>query len=435
MKAGGLSDKALMHNRMKNRIIAAIVASLTILFFYTNIADYINLYTRLKTNPKFGSDFGVVYNVVDMIRQGNHNLYDAEAATENGKRIGLPPATAVNYPPFVFLMYMPYSVFSLRDAINVLFLLNHVFLFLSVYIILLSLDIKSLKISAACTLVFMMSGPFIDTLFAGQINTMILLFISLFMYFHDKRKKTVAAVFLGLASAVKIIPAILIIPLIAKKDYKTAAASILSTVLFTFLPVSVFGTGIINQYLHVNDRLLSVSYGYNNQAISAFFIKFFTENDQYVPIYANKTFAMLATMTVVSAVIVLSFALAGKKAGEERSRISDYLSFSAFLIVGILVFAFSWPHHSLWLIPGIIYGFYYLLKVELNRPVLYSFACTVFLQIVLIGEVSARSRIFFVKNALLLYSSGMFLNLAVLGFLLYLIHRCSRSENSNNPAA
>jgi hypothetical protein len=411
-----------------SKLLPFLIAALIFIVFINGI-DYFDLYGKLSRNPMFGRDFLINYNMADLMHKGIVNVYDQAAALKNCNDLGILPTQPFNYPPFLIVVYYPFAFLSPQAAITTMFILNHILLLISILLLLNSVGVKSWKVASAAYIISLLSAPSIDSLFAGQINFLILLLLSLFLFFYGKDKNGLASVSLGMAIALKIIPGIVLLYLLIKRDYKTALYTLAATLGFTFLPVLLWGRGILADYISVNDRYLSVSLGYENQSVRAFFLKYFTANSNYTTVFESNTFALIGFLIVVAALLAVTLMLCRKQTPGTNSSLADYLGISSMMLLGMLVLSFSWSHHALWALPGIIYCFFYLFKPEINErfDLLAGFTCLTLVYIIFSGTISARYGILLIKNYPMLYHSGMFINIVLLVYMLYLRSRLVKS--------
>ncbi|MCE1248255.1 MAG: DUF2029 domain-containing protein [Firmicutes bacterium] len=422
-----------MSKEMKLKSLLPIIVVGLVFLFSINGTDYLDLYGKLSRNPMFGRDYLINYNAVSMISQGITDVYNQAFALKNCDKLGILPTQPLNYPPFMLLIYYPFAFLAPKAAISVMMVLNHILLLLSVVLLLKSVDIKSYTAVIPVFIIALLSAPSVDSLFAGQINFIILFLLSMFFYLYSREKTEWASAALGMAMALKIIPGVALLYFVVKKDYKSLAYSIASFLGFTFLPVLFWGNKILADYIAVRDRYLFVSMGYENQSVRAFFLKYFTANDMYSAVFNSNIFAVCGWLLVSTALIAVFWFVCKNRVGEGDKKISDLTGLASTLPLGLLVLSFSWSHHSLWLIPAFIFGFVCLLNREGNFNQFAGFNCLILIYAIFDGTISARYNILILKNYPMLYHSGMLLNLAAFGFLMFIIKGMKINKETTNP--
>ncbi len=82
----------------------------------------------------------------------------------------------------------------------------------------------------------------------GQVNLQVLLLCVLFIYCYTVERKYLAAVFLALAIACKLVPGFLILFLLYRGEYRVLLATVLLTLGFCFIPIIITGAEIFTYY-------------------------------------------------------------------------------------------------------------------------------------------------------------------------------------------
>jgi hypothetical protein len=142
----------------------------------------------------------------------------------------------------------------------------------------------------------------------GNYETIVFIFVALFVYFYQNGKASLSVIFLSLAIAMKPFPAVFLILLFSNKKYKEAAYTILLAVLITIASYASFNGGIIinlkshlatlqmynNEYAIGNDGL-----GYGNSMFGAtkIFIAYFYPESFHIVV--NKLFRIYTLLTAI----------------------------------------------------------------------------------------------------------------------------------------
>jgi len=243
--------------------------------------------------------------------------------------------TQLNYPPTSLMFFIPLAFFSLSFASKIWILVSICFFVVSVYF--LHIITKSTLLHTSFLFfIFAISFPLKFTLGMGQVNMLLLLALTLFLYFiHNKREK-VSAIFLSLSVIVKLYPALFYLLVVITKRWKILGVSVLIILFITLISLLLIDSKIYMYYLNniLIPLLTEVEKGeYYNQALSATFKRFGIEG----------TSVFLRLILLIITMLVIS----------KRGRIFE--RFSLLLITILLINAFTWQHHLvLMLIPAFI---------------------------------------------------------------------------------
>jgi len=190
-------------------------------------------------NIWFG-DFSAYYNAVKLYLSGE-DIYGN---------------TGFFYPPLSLLLFLPIGYLSFEQACSLMAIFN-VFMLISItllisrilqyYGILLSKTEVSL-IFVATFLFYPISTSFT----AGQINILILFLITLFYYcLFVKEKKTIASIFLSIATIIKLWPFVLmLLNFVAQKTRGLFARYCLAFGTLFFISLALFGTSMHIDFLN-----------------------------------------------------------------------------------------------------------------------------------------------------------------------------------------
>ena len=142
--------------------------------------------------------------------------------------------TPFNYPPTALPFFSILSFFQKSVASLVLLAVSLSSLLASIFLLIKLLFKKPERVFffLLSSILFIQFFPTKFTLTLGQINLVILFFITGSFYFFKKKKNTMAGIFLALASLIKIFPAFLMLFYLKEKKKKT---------IFSFLFVCLLG--------------------------------------------------------------------------------------------------------------------------------------------------------------------------------------------------
>ncbi len=125
----------------------------------------------------------------------------------------------INYPSTALFIFIPLSFLPIYSGQIIFTLVSLICLVLSVIFITKSLNWKlNLNETLLIFPLIFLSFPSKWTLGLGQLNNLVLLFVVLNFYFFKKQKYWFSGFFLGWAMALKLIPGLLVIYFLLKKD-------------------------------------------------------------------------------------------------------------------------------------------------------------------------------------------------------------------------
>jgi hypothetical protein len=300
------------------------------------------------------NDFKHMYTAAAMIRSGE-NFYDPGALRAEAASRSIASLNPYVYPPLLAVLCIPLSflsfpmagwcwyAFNLALILVLLFLLAH---FLS--------SLPRLWALVAAAFLLASSEPVFRTLTAGQLNLLLLVLITLSLVRLEKGGEKSAGVLIGLAAALKVFPALLILALFWRKHYRAGAWALGATVVFTLLGALGAGMHVSLDYLAL---LRKMSYGSStwsqlgqhyhidpaNQSPAALITRLLTVMPEanlrglaHLPDLAR----VLSTLTGL-ALLVGAFWGSFRRTGKQ----GDRLSWGLFLMTALLVPSLMWDHY------------------------------------------------------------------------------------------
>lgn len=262
------------------------------------------------------------------------------------------------YPPFALLFFLPFTFVSFFIAQKIFVVLSILCLLLSFFILfkLFKISFFSLLAIFLLTLVFNFF-PEKFTLGMGQINNVVLLLMSLFIYFYMKKREYLAGSFLAIAIMLKLSPILLVLFLLIDKRWKVLLATGISLFIMA-LAVVLFVTPSNNIYfLETVLPSLVTSWwkaDYYNQALSGFL-------QRDIP----NIFLRQILKTFLDIVLLVSslFFIWKYRTKNDSTRL---LSLSILMTLSLVINAFSWQHHFVWLLIPLLITFVYIKKNHLH---------------------------------------------------------------------
>lgn len=339
-------------------------------------------------------DFSVYYDGTKTFLQGGNPYLE-------GKEYFTPFV----YPPTVLLIFLPFTLLPF-------FIAQKVFVVISILCLLLSIGLlfklfNQTPLSALGLFLITLALNFFPakfTLGMGQINNVVLLMATLFIYFYVKKKEILSGAFLAFAISLKLFPVLLIVFLIINKRWKillsvifTASAIVLATLLFV-------NSQIISYFLMTVLPTLLESWKayYYNQSLSAFLIRELN----------NLELASMLRSAVSAILIISSFFLVWKFKNDDKSGI---LSISLLITLSLIVNTFSWQHHFVWLLIPLFITFHFIKSNHLGTQYYFALGVSYLLMAANMKDPSSFP-IFFQSHvlygALLLYTLNVYLLIA-----------------------
>jgi alpha-1,2-mannosyltransferase len=210
-------------------------------------------------------------------------------------------------------------------------------------------------ILALCLVAFL-ALPFRGNLLVGQINFMVLAFIAscFFLYFTGKSELS-AGVFLGLAAAIKVTPALLLAFFIARRRYRALLGCLLSIAaltgvsllpggmpywehFFDFLPSMYYGGAVEG---------LGLAHGISNISTAGFFLRLLPDAGFVVYVYTATVNAVLFGYLFV-------------RSYRARDAVGEQLLLLPYLVLMIIFSPLAYEHHLVYLYPGVAFLFCYI---------------------------------------------------------------------------
>jgi alpha-1,2-mannosyltransferase len=270
------------------------------------------------------------------------------------------------HPPVSVLLFLPLEPATYVTAFRIWSALSLAMLATAFYLIWRELassgDVESRHTSRLWTFwavaagILLVSHPFREQMFNGQLNPPLLLCIVAGWMALRRDRDAQAGVFLGLAAAVKLFPLLLFISPALQRRWRTLLAGAGTFVLATGIAVAVFGAAAYRDYvLTVMPALVVMQTSAYNASLVAFWQRLFdspgvgflpVESWMHAPILAIAGIALSATALLAAIVIVHRHV---------RTREDADLAFATTIVAMLLLSPITWPHGFLvLLLPAIL---------------------------------------------------------------------------------
>jgi hypothetical protein len=197
--------------------------------------------------------------------------------------------------------------------------------------------------------------PFVNNFFMLQINVFILFLVSLGLYSLIKNRNLSAGLCFGLAAALKAFPVIVLLYLLLRRRWKTAAFMAASCLLFSLLPIMTYGvdsfSGLIRQWLSISllQPLIIDNRGHNNQSLYAMWYRLLVYWLQSAG--PGSMLLKITTLGSSAALLIVSMMVFVRKKFSARSP-SAIMEFAALCIMMNLFSPIAWVHHFVFIYPA-----------------------------------------------------------------------------------
>lgn len=269
---------------------------------------------------------------------GTKAFFDHVSPYQGGGNFFIPHV----YPPFTSIFFVPFMVFS-YDAAEILWVGVSIAMYMVSIMLLFSLFNRRITGSVEMFLFALLNFSYFPLKFTfgmGQVNTFVLLCISLFLYFTLKRRNEMfAGSVIAFSIAMKLFPILLLPYLLLRMKWRILVWFVATLAFVIFLSLLFFGYEIHAYFL--NEVLPSLTGGwkdyYYNQSISG--LVSVLESDE-----SNRKI-WYQFLSGIFLLPVLVFLVVKRK---------NYLyCVSLILITSLLINKFSWQHHYVLLIPSL----------------------------------------------------------------------------------
>ena len=244
------------------------------------------------------------------------------------------------YPPFSQFFFIPFTTMSTYSAGELWVVLSIGFYLLSIILLMnvfsFRWDLKSLFLIGLINFTFF---PLKFTLGMGQVNTLVLLFCCLFLYFAKRKSSYIyAGSALAMSILWKLFPLFVLPYLLMKRKYSVLVALFLTFAAVVLLSILLFGIPI--HIYFVREVLPSLLGGwkdyYYNQSIAFPIAVLFSENSPFRIV----SYALLSLIFLIPAIFLSS------------KRPFSILALTTIFTATLLVNRFTWQHHLVLLLPS-----------------------------------------------------------------------------------
>lgn len=327
-----------------------------------------------------------------MIKYGIPDIYNKE---KYEKFFALNPEVKdkhfmINYPPLIYALFsivgkVPHPVVG-----NTWFVLNILFLLTTVVLIFYA-DPAENKGDKYRLLRFLLYGlfallftPTLRSLMLGQINLMLLLLMAGAYLVYKRDKPDIAGLLVGIATAIKILPGIVFIYFLVRKDWKAVSTGLITILIIHIGIAVIISPDLVSGYVtNTSGSHRSVGAIYEfivppNQSVPITIARIFSENPLNRP-WINAPF-LVKPLRILSAIFffgILLFTmmklnpkvkLKDEKTSPEINLISIDFLFPFCLCAQFVLSPLVWPHHQVFFLMAILITMEYIIRMkEMDR--------------------------------------------------------------------
>lgn len=327
---------------------------------------YLTLW-RTVFAPDFDvNDFKAYYAGALALGEGRPDLLYPEASTLNlgllpdqpwtrfAVERGVPYPSGYIYPPFLAVTLRPLTALPYHRANQAWFLAN-VLLFAAASAALVTWRPGGAGAAAGCGILFLALAfhPVYRAFATGQVSLLMLFLLAGALWCLTRKHDATAGSLVGLAAAVKLTPAILVVFFLAAKRYRAAAASVAAGV--AALIVSVAGAGWENHLRFVREMLPALSRGaatFANQSLGGFMARLGMDVTMNAFEFVDEPAWLRVAERAASAAVLASALWLGARLAARGAAAEGY---GLVVIASLIASPISWEHHYvLALIPAAV---------------------------------------------------------------------------------
>lgn len=300
-----------------------------------------------STDYEMGRDFYIYYDALTTKAQANQDPY---APYEIGQ--------SFFYHPFALIFL---SLFSWMGAKWALFFWTA--LGIAAWIITISIllnltsqneewykRVKQGYLPVVIWILFLTFAPFLETLYMGQINTLVVLLLALTFYYSENKQPVLAGICLTLAIVFKTSPIIILVYFLATRQFRVIAATLITLCILTALAAIWFGWPVISSFFETT-RLLSgeVHPTKHNQSILSLSYRFLEQSTTISLTNALKSLHKVLFAGIFGILFLLSIV------SDSWSKQTRLWIFGALVVLMTISSPLVWYHHSALLLIPLIF--------------------------------------------------------------------------------
>jgi len=305
-------------------------------------------------------DFAINYSAATLVRTHGGDIYDwGDLERVHQERIGSAPdfdqlykSTFTSYvsPPTTAILLLPLSLLPFSVA-SVVFLLvsNGLFLW-SVLLLLRSLKTPlrspAANLALRCMLPFY---PLFVSFFLGQMDSIVILALTLALCAALQRRDARAGAWLMLAAVIKVSPLLVLGFFVARRRWSALVGSAAAGILGGLVTLAVVGA---RTALHFATHVLPVvgkgSAFFENQSLLGMMYRFALPREAIMSLDAMEDYPTVRLLWIGSSIVLLAVTFELVRRAKLQDRPLSAIAFGVFIVAGLLTGAITWDHYTTW---------------------------------------------------------------------------------------
>jgi len=261
------------------------------------------------------------------------------------------------YPPAAILFLFPFVILPLVISEKIYIIFSFLCLFLSIKMLFKIFQIPMRSwLSIFLMILIFNFFPLKFTLVMGQINTVIFLLLTFFIYCYKNNRQYLSGIALATALSLKIFPILLMPYLMINKQWKILISMLLTLIFISGAVYIAFPKNVTSAFFtNTIPSILQTGGGtyYYDQSLFAFINR--TLNNQ-IPIQLTR--AISIAILIATYIILWLYG---------RFKSSNLLSMSSLMILNLILNGYAEQHHFMWLIIPLFVTFFYVRNRRLSN--------------------------------------------------------------------
>ncbi|MCD4654018.1 DUF2029 domain-containing protein [bacterium] len=303
------------------------------------------------------------YYIAGHLALEQKNIYDPLLQLEVSRK----QALSQNFYPYIYfpmlaLMCMPFAMLSFNAAQWIWFGLSTIFLYASLGVLskLISDYVPgSVQQRRVLGMIIVLACSIMETFYTnainGQVNTLILLLLVLFIAALSKNRDIAGGICLGFLIIIKPQPAIIIPYLLLTRRFRTAISTILTATIGTIITSWIIGVNNFIYYLKEvapTFNMIKTSFppimihAPPNSSLPGALSRLFLDSPGTTAPFSQVTYVALISRLAVVGILITTFILIIKRSIQSKPTFAVlWLNSSWLILVSLIISPLTWSHH------------------------------------------------------------------------------------------
>ena len=350
-------------------LLALLIAAVALAIFFNGSA--------LSTWSALHTDLSINLVAADALKHGV-NPYGPTTLFDRAEALGSPTLlvysqlfTSYIQPPTSALSLLPIADLPWRDATRVYLVLNHVFVFAAVGVMLLAIrpTVPVRWVIAGVALLVMLYSQIYASFALGQVDAILALLLAIGFWGYSHEKPVVAGAAVACGVAIKIVPALLLLYFLWRRDYKSFAWSLGIGLVLLVVSAAYIGPDIYKSYLtETVPALMKGSSHYANASFGALIARANTPDFVFTPFFPNGLpeminlnettlstgWRVLNAAVSIAVVAGVALVLGWRKLASPRDPGRLLPEYYLVITAGLIISSVTWEFYVIWLLPAFV---------------------------------------------------------------------------------